>query len=230
MGSPRTPGSGEVIKSKEQSGEVVQEIGPLVWDGTNWQPVVQAHGAYEQQSHAGMAAVVPQMMNSVGQLVPFKTSGSGIDNDAGLNTPEMSQKLKNSAGNFDFQRNNLVNLEALKKEVRISTSSSSLIKNYNHSKLLLNLHVEKAGTGEITLSLIGEVHTVASFVPITGTLDLIAGISPGLTTSNGQNFEGKPPTTAMQTVGIPVPGQFTIKVTHSNSSEWEYYVYYSLLV
>lgn len=234
MGSSRLNAKGETetMKSYEEGGVVVEEVGPQVWNSetSEWERAVKAKGSYAAQPTTGMVPVVPQIMGTSGTVAPLQTAAAATDNNVGNNFIEVVPGLCNQNGNFDQMRNNIVNLEALKNEIRTTTATSALIHNYNHTKLLLSMHVAKAGTGELTLSVIGELHTVASFVPITTAADTTAAIAPGLPTSNGQSDEGKPPSTTSQTVGVVVPGQFTIRVTHSNSSEWEYYVYYSLLV
>lgn len=152
----------------------------------------------------------------------------GAVSDAAIadTVPLIANGLLNQAGSIDRQRNNLTN-NAIAPGAYTETKASEVIKNYNHSKLLIYLHIEKAGSGTLRLSLINDQRTEVTYPPNTGT-DQVMAIAPGLATQNGVS-EGEQIVATLST-NMLVPTKFQIKVTPSGSTTWEYSVNYDLLV
>jgi hypothetical protein len=195
MGSLRTPGIGETIASHTQSGEAVQEVGAMLWTGTEWKRV----------------------------------SGNIADGEPVVESVPVVPTLLNQAGTVDRQRNNIDNEVGLPLKNWTGVKATPYIKNYNHTKLIVNLFIAKAGSGTIQISVVGELHTIAVFRATNN--DGVYNLAPGLPfATKGSAEGGGAPESTTETAGCIIPAQFLIRVTPSNETAWEYEVRYSLLI
>jgi len=178
-----------------------------------------------------MAAVVPQLMNTEGKLVPMENAQTLPDNSTGQNIPETAIGLCNEEGNFDQQRNNQGPVQIFNPEARTKAILSAPLVNYNARGIQIDLGITAAGSGHLILSVLG-IHgntAMPSISPITGILNHIFTIYPGIA-QIPEPVGGVVAGTSWATISGVIGRQFYIEVVPSEEVSWTYSLAYQLIL
>jgi hypothetical protein len=128
---------------------------------------------------------------------------------------------------FDRQRGNTEGT-LLASAARTATSVSATQTNYNHRGVHVALSVTVAGTGNLTIQIVGSIggsatwiRILASYGPITATGVYDAELYPGIGVSTDEVQD--------RTSGS-LPRSWDARVAHTDGSSWTYSLGYSLIV
>jgi hypothetical protein len=200
MASPRTPGEGENVRSHSQGGEAVQEVGPMLWSGTEWVRADSAAATPDNASGANIGETAIGLYNSNGN---FDQMRSNLNEEIALASEAHTETVTSAL---------IVNFNHTKLIVRLAVTTAGT------GTLRVNISAEA-----------GIIASFAPFKP-TAPSSTYFLMAPGLDSApaGGIPAEGAAPTVRSAAVKAFVPRRFEITVVPSDSSSWTYSVLYGL--